>query len=801
MPNDENASPKPNSILKQQDPQGCASPSSILGIKHTMSPRSTPKSVSIAPQSEGISPLMLGRQKSQDAFDLEHSTTPKKTRSKGLSSEKTSSRGGGSSPPSRALADGSADGDDKDSIQDQRTLARQLDVLVEQVSSWISDERNKLAESKTADSSGEKPDLDKLENILKTTLSISRPLPLRKTPLSLLRHKSSLKKLHARKASTVSSDTDYFESGEAAVPSCDAVLDNSKTLSYTGGASEESDVSSGDELTRSTSFRDQDAWSKFKFEIVRLAHTLRLKGWRKVPLEMCNAITVQRLSGALTNAVYVVSPPSDLPPRDGQDENGNSKPKPRKPPPKLLLRIYGPQVEHLIDRDAELAILRRLARKHIGPRLLGTFANGRFEEYFHAQPLTPEELRNPDTSRQIAKRMRELHEGIELLPKERDSGPFVWLNWDKWVDRVERVVSWLDEQVMMLEPGAKPSGQEAWKRRGYICGMPWKSFRRTVEKYRTWLEQQYGGVDKVKDRLVFAHNDTQYGNILRMMPTGESPLLLPANTHKQLVVIDFEYSNANCPGQEFANHFSEWTYNYHDERKPYVCNTARYPTPEEQDRFVRAYIRHQPQHSVSTPKVTPLNPPTGSSSSLESMGSRPKPTSNYSDFMLDARAPPGAGPSTQPSQQEEVTEPTAAEDADVARLLHETRLWRLANTTQWVAWGIVQAKVPGMPDFAAPAPPSQDNNTAETAAAGEEAAREELGERGDEYRELVRMETAQSEPPTADDENVEEEFDYLGYAQHRALWFWSDALQLGIVTEGDLPDELLGKVRGKGVPY
>ncbi|KAI7111021.1 kinase-like protein, partial [Hortaea werneckii] len=322
------------------------------------------------------------------------------------------------------------------------------------------------------------------------------------------------------------------------------------------------------------------------------------------------------------------------------------------------------------------------------------------------------------------------------------------------------------------------------------------SFRRTVERYRTWLEQQYGGVDKVKDRLVFAHNDTQYGNILRMMPTGESPLLLPANTHKQLVVIDFEYANANCPGLEFANHFTEWTYNYHDERKPYACNTARYPTPEEQDRFVRAYIRHQPQHSVSTPKMTPLKPPTGSSTSLDSMGSRPKPTSNYSDFMLDARAPPGAGPSSQPSQ-DEITESTAAEDADVARLLHETRLWRLANTTQWVAWGIVQAKVPGMPDFTVSAPPQ--DTPPETA--GEEAAREELGERGDEYRELARMDTAQSERTVAEDENVEEEFDYLGYAQHRALWFWSDALQLGIVAEGDLPEELLERVRGKGVPY
>lgn len=40
-----------------------------------------------------------------------------------------------------------------------------------------------------------------------------------------------------------------------------------------------------------------------------------------------------------------------------------------------------------------------------------------------------------------------------------------------------------------------------------------------------------------------------------MKPSGESPLLLPANEHKQLVVIDFEYASANVPGLEFANHF------------------------------------------------------------------------------------------------------------------------------------------------------------------------------------------------------------------------------------------------------
>ena len=34
--------------------------------------------------------------------------------------------------------------------------------------------------------------------------------------------------------------------------------------------------------------------------------------------------------------------------------------------------------------------------------------------------------------------------------------------------------------------------------------------------------------------------------------------MLPANEHKQLVVIDFEYASANVPGLEFANHFVSW---------------------------------------------------------------------------------------------------------------------------------------------------------------------------------------------------------------------------------------------------
>lgn len=170
------------------------------------------------------------------------------------------------------------------------------------------------------------------------------------------------------------------------------------------------------------------------------------------------------------------------------------------------MRIYGPQVDHLIDRENELQILRRLGKKNIGPRILGTFLNGRFEEYFEARPLTPKELRMPETARQVAKRMRELHDGVELLEEEREGGPMIFKNWDKWVDRCEQVMTWLDKEIQSPQNEAK-AALEPWRRRGYVCGVAWDVFRKAVDNYRRWLVASSGGTAEIKRQLVFAHND------------------------------------------------------------------------------------------------------------------------------------------------------------------------------------------------------------------------------------------------------------------------------------------------------
>ncbi|RMZ76252.1 hypothetical protein DV738_g5061, partial [Chaetothyriales sp. CBS 135597] len=639
--------------------------------------------------------------------------------------------------------------------------------VLAQVIEWLREEKSKRRRRLPADEA--EVDLAKLEHILSGIFHpslIATPKLAPRSPYLGARRGSLAKALKRSSIPTPSSDTDYF-GDEILVPNVEATLDNSKAMAYTGGAGE---LEASDKQAR----KDRRNWVKFKEDILTITHTLRLKGWRRIPIENASDLDVARLSGALTNAVYVVKPPKELPPQNPQDETAAVGSK--RQPMQLLLRIYGPQVEHLINRDDELAILRRLARKKIGPRLLGTFTNGRFEEYLHARTLTAEDLRIPETSKQIAKRMRELHDGVELLEAEWEAGPAIFQNWDKWVDRCEKIITWLDKQVHDLRnrvPGTAP--KDKYTKYGLICGVDWPVFRRVYDRYRTKMVKEAGGQVGIRNKLVFAHNDTQYGNLMRIVPSGESPLLQPSNQHKQLVVIDFEYAGPNTAGLEFANHFTEWCYNYHHPEKPWACNAHAYPTPEEQHRFVRSYVMHRPQ----------INPAASATPRFEG---REKTT--ISDFMLDARTPLGV--SAQDYDVEEQAREKKQEE-DIQLLIHETRLWRIANSAVWVAWGIVQAKVPELDE---PSKTEIANGTGQT---GEENVLHPLSDPLNEEERLQQQDSRHDRPENreqeeahleGDEDEHEDPFDYLAYAQDRAMFFWGDCLQMGLVKEEELPEDL-----------
>lgn len=172
-----------------------------------------------------------------------------------------------------------------------------------------------------SDSSQGSVALDQLANILEKTLNIN--------PADTKRRYSHVRKLSTglKRHSAITVDSDYFDSVDQLVPNCEAVLDNSKTMAYTMDNPEDAPKT---EKSERKARKEKEAWDNFKFEILRIAHTLKLKGWRKVPMNLSDQMDVQRLSGALTNAVYVVSPPKELP---SQEENRDGVPRPRNPPP------------------------------------------------------------------------------------------------------------------------------------------------------------------------------------------------------------------------------------------------------------------------------------------------------------------------------------------------------------------------------------------------------------------------------------------------------------------------------------
>lgn len=138
-----------------------------------------------------------------------------------------------------------------------------------------------------------------------------------------------------------------------------------------------------------------------------------LPGWTFLPrdLDAAKTISIHKVSGSLTNAVFFISCPT-LPPQPPSSASYVTA-KPIEPVT-VLLRIYGPSSGQLISRRAELHILHTLSSHYgIGPRILGTFENGRVEEYFESKALDKALMRDVKISRWVGRRMRELH-GVDL---------------------------------------------------------------------------------------------------------------------------------------------------------------------------------------------------------------------------------------------------------------------------------------------------------------------------------------------------------------------------------------------------
>ncbi|KAF8489586.1 kinase-like domain-containing protein [Gautieria morchelliformis] len=267
------------------------------------------------------------------------------------------------------------------------------------------------------------------------------------------------------------------------------------------------------------------------------------------PLPAAAGLQIEKVSGSLTNAVFFIS------------WRGGGR-----TVPTVLLRIYGPSSSTLISRRRELSTLHVLSTVYgIGPRIYGTFVNGRVEEYFESAALTSASVRGGEVSRWVGRRMAELH-CVDL--------GVVWGAGDDGVlESVRRNVgSWLGpaREVLALARG----------RDGRADGLDLTRFEEEWGRYWEWLEEWEAAHGR--SERVFAHNDTQYGNLLRLTGRAEAG-------HETIIVVDFEYAGPNALAYDIANHFHEWMADYHGAR-PHELRAGRYPTAGERRNFYRAYM-------------------------------------------------------------------------------------------------------------------------------------------------------------------------------------------------------------------
>ncbi|GAA5831128.1 hypothetical protein JCM11251_005154 [Rhodosporidiobolus azoricus] len=168
----------------------------------------------------------------------------------------------------------------------------------------------------------------------------------------------------------------------------------------------------------------------------------------------------------------------------------------------------------------------------------------------------------------------------------------------------------------------------------------------------------------LRSKRVFAHNDTQYGNLLLVTPKTDDPAeeeeierqaRREGGAHRRLIVVDFEYAGANPRGFDIANHFCEWQADYHHPSLPHsLSHHGRYPSHAEKTRFLRAYVGCDggiDERSSSSSAITSTTSTGGSNGGKEEK-----------------------------------------EDPRVERLLDEVKLWQPSSHALWAVWGIVQAK-------------------------------------------------------------------------------------------------------------
>lgn len=280
-------------------------------------------------------------------------------------------------------------------------------------------------------------------------------------------------------------------------------------------------------------------------------------------------LQIRRVSAAMTNAVFIVNVESI-------DE-----------PHSLLVRLYGSPSQMMIfrERQEEQCIVSILAQHGLCPRWWAIFGNGRLEEFIPSAPLTAVQFRTPEIVGLVMEKLAKLHGMREEVVRMANltHGDELW-------DRLRR---W---HKMAIDHLSKLDGGDLG------------------EEFKTILTEEM--LNDLRDRcnhllsahhVVFAHCDLHHGNVLKIgnhvtsnddrqggdgndrnSDGKQSPQ--DSKHHNPYMLIDYEYALVTERAFDLANFFSEFMFDYDDERDPGVANLKHFPTLPQQRHLLTLYL-------------------------------------------------------------------------------------------------------------------------------------------------------------------------------------------------------------------
>jgi len=204
--------------------------------------------------------------------------------------------------------------------------------------------------------------------------------------------------------------------------------------------------------------------------------------------------------------------------------------KPARPAAVLYRHLDGKE-NAILDFETEKEVFLTLSEHEIAAHCHHYDDSCRIEAFYQGRTLAMQDLWEPDNLRQIANQLHRFH---QLRPASLPGEPFFELLLAKWGGIAKRV---LEEEIDKFPENEQEMCIEL--REIYSP--------ETMAKVRSCLPD---------DELVFCHNDTYHGNIMKL-DSGEIKLL------------DFEFSCLNNKAYDFANPFAETVMRHQQADYPY----------------------------------------------------------------------------------------------------------------------------------------------------------------------------------------------------------------------------------------